>query len=484
MSKTAQTTQPKVIDNNNLPKTLLQAKANSQFITIPQTTIDEKTLHNAIKATGKASYLLTKLEHHENGGLHIHIVIRYKERQRISFIHNLITTQVGQIGGLIDYQQPKNLIASIQYLKKAETSVEGHPFMEHGDTPTELKRIQNKDDKDTQLLAALEKAEQGDTEGALADIKAVAPLDYLKFKQQINATLLTENKTILKYELPSFAPEDVKLNPKQQEVWDLLQQTPQTRRIIWVTGEYGSGKSFLYNYIKANHKYRMYDAGQSASLDNVVYGYDEEGVIAWDLPRTFNFDELGNSIAAVIEKFSDFGQSITSKKYSGKTQHVRGHAVVFSNHPPIDQLTHREVRHIDLTIPKTQPDTARKLKHKSSRTEETLVCSAAVRQSFNEKPSKPSALENTLILNPPLNKPKKHTIIRVESDDEQDPDYEYWSTDRQQEYDRTKQKLKDRTAHHNILSETGHGSTISHNNTPDTEQTQSPDMNNGPDSTA
>ena len=445
MSNNDQTTQSKTDVKFEYSKTLLQAKANSQFITIPQTTINYEDLHNAIKSTGKASYLLTKLEHHEDGGLHIHLVIRYKERQRISFIHNLITTQVGQIGGLIDYQQPKNLIASIQYLKKVETAVEGKPFMEHGDTPLELKRNQTRDDKDTQLLNALEKAEQGDTEGALADIKAAAPLDYLKFKQQINATLLTENKTIVKYELPSFAPEDVKLKPQQQRVWDELQRPPITRRIIWVTGSYGSGKSYLYNYIKANHKYRMYDAGQSASLDNVVYGYDEEGVIAWDLPRTFNFEELGNSIASVIEKFSDFGQSITSKKYSGKTQHVRGHAVVFSNHPPIDQLSHREILHIDLTESETTPITSHKYNLKQSK--QAIPRMECARQSsFNENTPITSPLKNTLILNPPMNVPR--TKIRDVSDEETErdtynrlyPSYE----------DRTQQTFDDRTPHHNI----------------------------------
>jgi hypothetical protein len=92
----------------------------------------------------------------------------------------------------------------------------------------------------------------------------------------------------------------------------------------------------------------MYDAGQSASLDNVAYGYDQEGVIAWDLPRTFDFEEKGDHIANVIEKFSDFGQSITSKKYKGKTQQVRGHTIVFSNREPLEQLAHRDIVHINL----------------------------------------------------------------------------------------------------------------------------------------
>lgn len=396
-TKDIKITEQEKITNDNLPNTLLQAKTYSHFITIPQTTIDYEKLHEEIKSTEKVSYLLTKLEQHEDKGLHIHLVIKYTTQVRLSFIHKIIMKSNGTIGGLIDYQKPKNIHSSILYLKKEETSIEGKPFMEWGEAPLEngTNQHKSKDIQNTELLLALEKAKQGDTEGALEDIKNISPMDYLKFKGQINQTLKEENKVRKKYTAPSYAPKDVKLNQKQQQVWDLLQDTPKTRRIIWVSGDYGSGKSFLYNYIKANHEYGMYDAGQSASLDNVVYGYDEEGVIAWDLPRTFNFQDLGNSIAGVIEKFSDFGQSITSKKYSGKTQKVLGHVVVFSNQQPIEQLAHRDIIHVDLSV------------------EEKHVVQSV----------------KTLILNPKTNQQlqmaSKITLQQEESDS--DPDDEYFS---------------------------------------------------------
>ena len=335
----------------------------------------------------------------------------------------------------------------IQYAKKTDTQVEGKPYLEYGESPLEQGTNQHikKDQINHLLNQAIEKAEQGDTEGALADIKIIAPMDYLKFKQQINNTLTSENKTVLKYEAPSFSPADVKLNSKQQEVWDLLQCTPKTRRIIWVTGEYGSGKSFLYNYIKANHPYRMYDAGQSASLDNVVYGYDEEGVIAWDLPRTFNFEELGNCISSVIEKFSDFGQSITSKKYSGKTQKVLGHAVVFSNHPPLDQLSHRDVIHIDLTN-EIQPNNVTEKYNLKQSKQATPRVDCARQSSLTENTTSTSTLKNTLKINTLLNPSKKHTEV----EDEYDPDYEYWSHDKQLKYlgDRKLRALRQKENQH------------------------------------
>ncbi len=37
---------------------------------------------------------------------------------------------------------------------------------------------------------------------------------------------------------------------------------------------------------------------------------------------------------------------MTSRKYKGKRIQVIGHVIVFSNHPPIKQLKHRDVIHI------------------------------------------------------------------------------------------------------------------------------------------
>jgi hypothetical protein len=253
-----------------------------------------------------------------------------------------------KINGLINYQTPKKINATIQYLKKEYTEVEDEPYLEWGDAPRDIGRP-SITDKDATILEALNQAQEGNIEEAKDMIRTIAPMDYLKYKNVINETLTSENKTYKKYDLPDISSDSVQLTPQQQKVWDLLQTTPKARRIIWITGNYGSGKSFLHNYIHENHEYGTYDAGQTASLDNIAYGYNEEGVITWDLPRTYDFTNYGDAIANVIEKFSDFGQTITSKKYNGKTQKVRGHAIVFSNRQPLEQLQHRDIIHIDLS---------------------------------------------------------------------------------------------------------------------------------------
>lgn len=310
-------------------------KAINWSFTLNNPTSDEVKSINAVEAV----YLIYGREHPDTTP-HLQGYIQFKNQKRMNEVKKALGTQ------RLHLEVSKGTAEqNIVYCSKEDTNpfIKGEPKLKGNQYS---KRIQ---DNTAELLEALEQAQQGNTEEALEQIKQSNPRDYLLYKNNIITTLQSENKTRLKYELPDMSAQNNKLKPQQQKVWDLLQQTPKQRRIIWVTGNYGSGKSYLYNYIKSNHAYGMYDAGQTASLDNIAYGYDEEGVIAWDLPRTFNFTDLSNPIASVIEKFSDFGQTITSKKYAGKTQQVRGHAIVFSNAPPLEQLLHRDVIHIDLS---------------------------------------------------------------------------------------------------------------------------------------
>ena len=329
----------------------LNRRSTALFITIPQTNINYKELHQEITKYNQVIYVLSKKESHKDMGEHIHILVKFKQQVKTKSIHKIIMGMEGNIKGSVNYQPPKNISKCISYLFKEETACE--PPIEYGERPAPQGRPKL-DSKEIEYSTAITLAEEGQLEEALDHLKAIDPRDYLKFKDTFKENLKTENKIRKYYELPDYSK--AKLSTTQQTVWNILNEPPKARRIIWVSGHYGSGKSFLYQYIKSNHEYEMYDAGQSASLDNVAYGYDQEGVIAWDLPRTFDWEEKGDHIANVIEKFSDFGQSITSKKYKGKTQQVRGHCIVFSNSPPIEQLGHRDIIHINLTKNKCNPE--------------------------------------------------------------------------------------------------------------------------------
>jgi hypothetical protein len=103
----------------------------------------------------------------------------------------------------------------------------------------------------------------------------------------------------------------------------------------------------MFNYIDENYDYGIYSAGSTASLDNAVYGYEEQGAIAWDIPLNYDFNNFGDALASTIEKFSDYGQYLTSRKYQGKKIQVLGHVIVFSNRRVLPQLRHRDIIEIN-----------------------------------------------------------------------------------------------------------------------------------------
>ena len=109
----------------------------------------------------------------------------------------------------------------------------------------------------------------------------------------------------------------------------------------------------MNDYLTENHPHGCFNAGNRCCLDNLVYNYDEEGVVLWDFPMNFDWDNMALPAAAAIEKFSDFGTCLRSLKYKGKKCYARGHVVVFANRPPIAELAHRNIKefHIDSYVP-------------------------------------------------------------------------------------------------------------------------------------
>ena len=164
----------------------------------------------------------------------------------------------------------------------------------------------------------------------------------------------SKKATHTKYELPSMAAKDVKPRP-WQKAWQprVMDRRPVARDIHWVWGGPGLGKTWEVDYLVANHPHGCFIAGNRCCLDNLVYNYDEEGVVLWDFPMNFDWENMSLAAAAAIEKFSDFGTCLRSLKYKGKKCYARGHVVVFANRPPIPELAHRNIKefHIDDYVP-------------------------------------------------------------------------------------------------------------------------------------
>ena len=163
---------------------------------------------------------------------------------------------------------------------------------------------------------------------------------------------LTQHKQDF-YELRARLSMEAKdVQPRQwQKAWlpRVVEKKPTRRRIHWVWGSPGQGKSWMHDFLDANHPHGCFNAGNRCCLDNLAYNYNEEGVAMWDFPKNFDWDGMSLAAASMIEKFSDFGTPLRSLKYKGKSCYACGHVVVFANRPPIAELAHRDVQefHID-----------------------------------------------------------------------------------------------------------------------------------------
>ena len=321
------------------PPALLNKRMRSIFVTIPKSYQEKEAIFNVLKKSSKSlTYVLVAQEKHKDNTPHIHIQYEVKNSIKVETIHKKIMGVTGNIGGSINYQSIKNSEATNNYIKKDGNYLEfGKRKKQHAKT------TYDKEGENICMKTILEDGEMNNEE-KLDYVKQTQPLMYMKERETIKKMLIEEEE-VIKWDLPDMSKENITLRPYQQQLWELINKPPKARQIIWVYGKPNQGKSFMYNYLEENYKQRVYCAGQSASLDNVVYGYNEEGAIIWDIPKSYNWDneELVNTLASTIEKFSDFGTTITSKKYQGKKCRVRGHAIVFSNHKPIKQLKHRDI---------------------------------------------------------------------------------------------------------------------------------------------
>lgn len=338
-------------DTHVYPSKLLSKALRNHFITIDHTNIPKEELSLKIhQSSNNIIYTKVSQETHVDGDTHLHILVCGKNNITIKTLHTAIQS-VGlkhnsYIKASINYQKVKSVVKSFTYLDKEDKNPSTH-----GTPPTKIKNQQARQDQVNQTyLQAIHLAETGNLEEAEQVMRETNSRDYLLYHNQIRETLKTLNQTRLKYDIPTL--DNVTLKDWQQQLWDTIQQTPKARRIIWIHGKPNSGKSFMYNYIKEKHTHGAFDAGQCMSLDNLAYSYDEEGSILWDLPMNFNYQDMLTPLCNVVEKFSDFGQTISSKKYAGKTQHIRGHVIVFANRPCPEELNHRDIINIRAINPK------------------------------------------------------------------------------------------------------------------------------------
>lgn len=288
-----------------------------------------------------AKYLLTlssvkgvEVAHelHKDGGDHLHAMVHktralikdsrffdYKENDNVYHpsIHNL---NVGM-----------DVLKWHRYIQKEDRAhVEGE-FRE----PQQVGRKR----KAAELVAA---ARSEGVHKVIADMisEDSLPLDKVQSVKK-GLELATERNE--DYFYSSDDEEAIEFTKWQQALWTALDQKPRRRTIHWVSGPPKTGKSTMADYIIKNHPGRAVNFFSKAKLDDCIFSYNREGVCIWDFPKAYDWSNMAKFAAATIEKFSDYGSTVRCSKYHGKELKIRCHVVVFSNHPCIDELYHRDI---------------------------------------------------------------------------------------------------------------------------------------------
>ena len=273
---------------------------------------------------------------------HLHAYLQLSTQKRLGEIYRIVQDKFdNRFHGRPDVRQlPSHTDAAKwnNYCKK------DGDYLDHGELRVGGPARKQKDDLTPVYHQFLEIATEDGVDAAMAFASEELVEQYCTRYSALKEAAESKKPRREKYDLPSMKASDVNLRP-WQKAWlpRVMTRDPERRRIDWVWGSPGLGKSWIDDYLNENHPKGCFNAGNRCCLDNLVYNYDEEGVILWDFPMNFDWDNLSMAAASVIEKFSDFGTQLRSLKYKGKTCYARGHVVVFANRPPLPELSHRDV---------------------------------------------------------------------------------------------------------------------------------------------
>lgn len=130
---------------------------------------------------------------------------------------------------------------------------------------------------------------------------------------------------------PSTAPApEIELRTWQHNVMEMLKESPQKRRIIWIwSSESGTGKTTFYDYVSAKMS-----TLPGADWTNTLYLYDGHKVIWFDRTRaeSENWKSV-DQFYSDLERWSNC-TTHTSTKYTCCRKFVNAHIVVTANAQP------------------------------------------------------------------------------------------------------------------------------------------------------
>ena len=143
----------------------------------------------------------------------------------------------------------------------------------------------------------------------------------------------------------------LELRPWQTLLLGYLNSRPERRRVFWVVGEPGSGKTTFSSWLDepSNYEGGVLNLGACYNVANALFNYQQQAVVVFDYPMSFRFDLYGDDVSQCCETFSEFGSCRQSTKYVGRRVRIACHCVVLSNVMPIRHVRHRDIILIETT---------------------------------------------------------------------------------------------------------------------------------------
>lgn len=265
------------------------------------------------------AYFVIKLERaKQTGHLHGQGFLALKRIKRLGQVKEFL------LSGCHIEMMKGTVRQSVDYVKKSETTVpeqDGGWMVEFGDEP------ESNQGKRTDLEVIRDLVKQGMSEVEIIDQVAGA-LRYLREIRSYRA-LLEEKK--------ERKMEEIVLRPWQKRLYVSLANLVKNRRIYWIWSEFSEvGKTTTMNYIAAKRLLTILPL--NAKLNDVLYAYNNERILWFNLPRA---EMITTDVLSVLETLSD-GGLVFSGKYDSRSKWVQSHIVVTANTgPPFESLPRR-----------------------------------------------------------------------------------------------------------------------------------------------
>ena len=312
----------------------------------------------SIQLTDKIKFAVWQKEKGEDGTVHMQGVIQFKNPQMFNTAKNMVDPRA-------HIEPTKNLQASINYCKKAESRIDG-PW-EIGDVPVGSGRRMDIAHVVESIKAG---AKRKDIMLDPATMETVAK--YPRFCYEVAGVIQEE---LVK---PDFRLKDEQFFKWQKELFSRLEDEPDRRTVHWYWSYEGAtGKSSTATHLWSTRDAFVMGIAKSAV---VAYAYDNQSIVIFDLARVIK-EELLDHIYSLCEDFKN--GRIFSPKYESRVKYFKPpHVIVFSNQLP-DMMKMSSDR---WNIVNVQEERERELEEARTETSSTSFVQTAPRENQDDTP--------------------------------------------------------------------------------------------------